>query len=262
VTTNVQELAQRLDTAAQAASPIAQLTDAHPLSLDEAYAVQRELIALRCGRGDTVSGVKLGFTSKAKAVQMGVEDVIIGRITAQMRIDEGGILDFDAYVHPRVEPEVAFRLGVAIDPADTGVEPESAIDAVCPALEVIDSRYRDFRFTLQDVVADNTSAAGYVLGPWTAYRDAGDLGNRGVLLEVDGQVVETGSTAAILGHPVRALHAAQRMARHYGLKLPAGTVLLAGAATAAVALSPGVSVEAAVTGLGRVGFTVSGSKRG
>ncbi|MFE7115235.1 2-keto-4-pentenoate hydratase [Streptomyces sp. NPDC057654] len=257
-TTDIAELAALLDSAAEAAAPIAQLTSEYKFSLEEAYEVQRELVALRCARGDSLSGVKLGFTSRAKAQQMGVDDVIVGRITHGMRITDGGELDFSRYCHPRIEPEVAFRLGVEVDPQDETLDAETVVEAVAPALEVIDSRYRDFRFTLEDVVADNTSAAAYVIGPWTAYGQAGDLANRGVTLDVDGEVAETGSTAAILGHPLRAVHAAQRMARTYGLTMPAGTVILAGAATAAVPLRPGRFVETTVTGLGSVGLRVSG----
>jgi 2-oxo-3-hexenedioate decarboxylase len=140
-----------------------------------------------------------------------------------------------------VEPEVAFLLR------------DGEVKGVAPALEIIDSRYQDFRFNLVDVVADNTSAAAYVLGPWQ--RADQDIGNRGVVMEIDGRVVETGSTAAILGHPQRATEAAARLARTIALPMPGEMVLLAGAATAAVTLKPGVVVEARISTLGRVGFT-------
>lgn len=249
-------LALALDEAACSATSIAQLSATTTLTLDDAYAVQHRLLGRRLARGDQLSGIKLGFTSPAKAAQMGVSDVIIGQLTHGTQIADGGELDLGRLIHPRVEPEVAFRFGVDFDPDDDGADPVAAIDAVAPALEIIDSRYRAFAFTLEDVVADNTSSAAYLLGPWRAADAAGDLGNRGVVLEVNGGIAETGSTAAILGHPLRALHAAKRMARRYHMRIRAGAVLLAGAATAAVALVPGATVEATVTGLGRVGFSV------
>ena len=251
------ELAAVLDHAQISATPVAQLTASDPLTLADAYAVQHLLVERRVQRGDGRSGVKLGFTSRAKAQQMGVSDVIIGSITQAMRTEDGGLLDHGAFIHPRVEPEVAFLLGRDVDPHDERVDVHSAVAAVAPALEVIDSRYRDFAFTLEDVVADNTSASGYVIGPWVDSARAGDLGNRGVRLEVDGRLVESGSTAAILGHPSRAIHEAARLARLHGFELRAGMVLLAGAATAAVPLSsPGV-VEATVSGLGSVAVRVA-----
>ncbi|WP_206065160.1 fumarylacetoacetate hydrolase family protein [Nocardioides sp. JQ2195] len=233
------------------ATAITQLSDEHPLTLDEAYAVQRAGIALRVGRGDPVIGVKLGFTSEAKARQMGVSDVIIGQLTASTEVPDGGTVDLATMVHPRVEPEVAFRLGEELSPDSD--DPLSAVAEVAPALEVIDSRYRDFRFSLEDVVADNTSAAGFVIGEWLPFADrSASVDDAEVSLSFDGQVREQGSTADILGDPRRAVAAAQRMAGRHGLALPAGSIILAGAATAAVALEPGVLVEATVAGLGSV----------
>ncbi|WP_326566156.1 fumarylacetoacetate hydrolase family protein [Amycolatopsis rhabdoformis] len=244
------DFAARLDEAATTRTPCAQLPAG--LSLDDAYAVQRQLVDLRLARGERSIGVKLGFTSKAKAAQMGVADVIIGRLTSGMVLADGDELDLSRLIHPRAEPEVAFRLSRAVEPGE--VPGPDLIDAVAPAIEIIDSRYRDFKFSLADVVADNTSAAAFVLGPWRAL-DAG-LDNRGVLFEVDGRLVASGSTAAILGDPLRAIPAAVRMAQRHGLPLTAGTVLLAGAATPAVAFEPGTQVSATVSGLGRARFSV------
>src|SRR6266545_60736 len=105
------------------------------------------------------------------------------------------------------------RASVLGEPLGGTVTPLAAMRAlagVAPALEVIDSRYRDFRFSLPDVVADNCSAAAIVVGPW-ADPTAVDLANLGLLLEIDGKVAQVGSTAAILGHPVRSLVAAARL---------------------------------------------------
>ncbi|WP_051166339.1 2-keto-4-pentenoate hydratase [Amycolatopsis orientalis] len=234
----VEERAELLDRATATGQAIPQLTSAEPMTLETAYAVQHAGIALREQRGERLAGVKLGFTSKAKAEQMGVSDVIIGSLTDRMGIEDGGTFDVGRGVHPRVEPEVAFRLGPDAEPV-----------AVAPALEIIDSRYRDFRFSLADVVADNTSASAFVLGPWTRI---GRLDALAVDLLFDGEVVATGSTADILGDPLRALPAARRMAAEYGHRLFDGAVLLAGAATAAVALKPRTHVEARVAGLGSV----------
>jgi 2-oxo-3-hexenedioate decarboxylase len=243
-------LAKRLDEAARTATATVQLTKEEPLGLADAYDVQRAGVALRAGRGDRPVGVKLGFTSRAKAAQMGVFDVIAGVLTAGMRVADGGTVTVPL-IHPRIEPEIAFLLGES--PVDGG-DLAGAVVAVAPALEIIDSRYRDFAFTLEDVVADNASAAAFAIGPWQDFAAARalDLGNLGVVLEVDGAVAQVGSTAAILGHPLRALEATARMARRHGLDLPGRSVILAGAATAAVPLTPGAVVEASVTGLGRV----------
>ncbi|WP_329286734.1 2-keto-4-pentenoate hydratase [Streptomyces sp. NBC_00691] len=241
---NITALAEALDSAAREGRPLAG-GGSGPKDTGEAYAVQEALVARRLARGERLTGFKLGFTSVAKMRQMGVSDLIHGRLTDRMVIPDGGRLDLSGLIHPRVEPEVAFLLGDTLRP---GGDPMAAVAGVATALEVIDSRYHGFRFSLPEVIADNTSAAGYAVGPWNAPVDLDDLG---VLLELDGRLAETGSTAAILGSPLRALAAAARLAG----ALEPGTVILAGAATAAVPLPPGTHVRATVAGLGTVGFT-------
>lgn len=251
----IEEWAAQLDDAARSATACAQLSALRPISVGTAYAVQRAVVARRLGRGTHTIGVKLGFTSRAKAVQMGVDDVIIGRLTSDMLVADGAEISLDDYVHPRVEPEVAFRLTRDVHAGEWRTPAADVIDAVAPALEIIDSRYRDFSFSLPDVIADNTSASGVVLGPWSPLGTG--LGNRGVRLEINGRLVEGGSTAAILGDPLRAVPAVLRMAAEHQIPLKAGTVILAGAATSAVALTARAAVTAVVSGVGRVQFKVS-----
>jgi 2-oxo-3-hexenedioate decarboxylase len=203
------------------------------------YAVQREVVDLRLARGETVAGVKLGLTSKAKMQQMGVDSVIWGWLTDAMRIEDGGVLDLGPRIHPKVEPEVAFLVR------------DGAIAAVAPALEVIDSRWLDFKFTLDEVIADNTSAAGFVVGPWQPVPPAVD--DLDVRLLVDGEVVESGSTAAILGDPREAFAEALRLAG----TLEDDWIVLAGAATAAVPVGPGQTVRVEVEGLGSASLKAS-----
>ncbi|GAA1790509.1 2-keto-4-pentenoate hydratase [Actinomadura chokoriensis] len=233
--------AERLDTAQHTATAVEQLPAG--LTPADAYAIQDAVIARRLARGERPAGLKLGFTSKAKMAQMGVSEVIVGRLTDAMRVEDGGEVALGRFIHPRVEPEVAYRIARDVTPDDD----ELPVDAVAPALEIIDSRYRDFRFSLPDVIADNASSAGFVVGPWRPL--GADLGDLAVRLTVGGEVVETGSTSAILGHPDRALPALLEIARRQGMPLRAGDVVLAGGATAAAPFPPG-RVEVDVAGLG------------
>lgn len=240
-------LAERLDTAQTACTDTPSLADGHDVDIDDAYAIQAALLERRLARGERIVGVKLGFTSKAKMAQMGVSDVIVGRLTDAMRIADGDSFDLARFIHPKVEPEVAYRLCRDVDLDDPLTDIESCVDAVAPALEIIDSRYRDFRFTYTDVVADNTSASGYAIGPWSP---VASVANRAVRLRT-AAAESVGSTAAILGDPVHALHALLDMCRRRGIPLRAGDVVLAGAATAALPLVAGVT-ECDVAGLGAV----------
>lgn len=249
-------VAQIVDEAARTATAIPQLSQSgHDLSLDAAYAVQALSVGRRMARGERMVGIKMGFTSRAKQVQMGLSDMIWGRLTSAMRVEDGGEIDLADYVHPRAEPEVAFLIKKPLSGTVTGVEALAAVDAIAPAIEIIDSRYKNFKFNLPDVVADNTSSSSFVTGAW-ATPDV-DVANLGILLEFNGRPVQIGSSAAILGHPVRALCAAARLLGEQGLQLEAGWVVMAGGATAAEALSPGLGVRATIEGLGAPAFRVA-----
>ncbi|MFD0337132.1 2-keto-4-pentenoate hydratase [Streptomyces sp. NPDC127117] len=250
----VAELAETLDAAALDGRTVHRPTDTGPLTLDEAYAIQRAVIERRRARGETPTGVKMGFTSRAKMVQMGVDDVIWGLLTDAMRVEDGGTLDLDGLIHPRIEPEIAFLIGRPLSGRVTSEEAARSLAGIAVAHEILDSRYAGFRFTLPDVVADNASASHYACGPWH-HPDSRSLGNVGLTVEIDGRVVATGSSAAILGHPLRSLAAAARLAAEAGITLGPGQIVLAGAATAALPLPRGAHVRVLGAGLGQVEVT-------
>lgn len=256
MTADLRQLAITVDDAARNARAVAQLTASVPnLSPADGYAIQALAFAHRLERGEKQVGVKMGLTSRAKMIQVNVSEVIWGRLSDAMRVEDGGTISLARYIHPRVEPEVAFLLKHPLAGIVSPAEAVTAVAAVAPAMEIIDLRFENFKFTLPDVVADNASSSGFVLGAWG---DPGsDLSNRGMVMEFDGRSVQIGSTAAILGDPVRSLVAAARMVGQAGFRLEAGWVVMAGAATAAQALVPGVHVRNSVEGLGTVAFRVT-----
>ena len=249
----LESLAIILDEAAANATGIEQLSHAHDFSLADAYEIQRLSIEQRLQRAEKLVGYKLGFTSKAKMVQMGVDDLIWGRLTDGMIIEEGGEISLADYVHPRVEPEICFLLKKPLSGVVTLLEAMSAVEAVAPALEVIDSRYQDFKFSLEDVVADNCSSSGFVVGPW--HKPDMDLSNLGMIMRVNGRDAGFGSSAAILGHPARSLLSAARCLGEAGEELLPGQVLMAGAATEAIALQPDQFIQLQVDRMGFIGFS-------
>lgn len=248
-------LAEVVDDAAINAKAIDQLTAAEPFSLAEAYEVQRTAIERRLTRGEHRVGIKMGFTSRAKIVQMGVSDMIWGRLTSGMRCEDGGSISLGRYVHPRVEPEIAFLLRKPLVGSVTPMEALSAVEAVAPAMEIIDSRFHAFKFSLVDVVADNASSSGLVVGAW--HRPDIDFSNLGLVLSFNGHPRQIGSTAAILGHPLRSLVAAARFAAEADEPLKAGWIVMAGGATAAEPLAADTFVELEMQHLGRTAFSVT-----
>lgn len=251
----VATLATRLDDAARHATSTPQLSLEHDLSTETAYAIQAASIGRRLARGEKVVGVKMGLTSLAKAKQMGVHEVIWGRLTDAMRIADGGAVAWPRYVHPRAEPEIAYVVGKRIDRAMSPEQALAHVASVAPAIEVIDSRYENFKFALADVIADNASSSGFVIGkPSPTSVEVGDLA---ITFEVDGKAVQVGSSAAILGHPGRSLAAATALATKAGVVLEPGFVIMAGGATEAVALQPGQVVRVTIAQLGSASFAVT-----
>jgi len=248
------DFAHRLDDAARHARAVPQIDPDGALPLADAYAIQSASIQRRVAHGERRVGVKMGFTSRAKMLQMGIDDVIWGRLSSGMQVEEGAAVKFSRFVHPRVEPELAFVLKKPLAGDVTAAEALAAVEAVAPALEIIDSRFHDFKFSLPDVIADNASSSGFVIGAWSDPRK--DFGNLGLVMSIDGRAVQVGSTAAILGHPLRSLVAAARLSAAAGEPLQAGWVVMAGGATPAEWIKPGQYISIEMERLGRAGFHV------
>ncbi len=248
------DLAAEADEAARTGTAIAQFTHSQPLGVADAYAVQAMSFSRRLARGESMVGVKMGFTSRAKQIQMGLDDVIWGRLSDAMRVADNGELSLSGYVHPRVEPEIAFLLGDHLGGRVSAAEAMLAVEGVAPAAEIIDSRFENFSFALPDVIADNSSSSGFVVGRWNDPATA--ISNLGMVLEEDGRAVQIGSSAAILGDPVRSLVEAARIVGEAGMRLEPGWIVLAGGATAAHHLRSGSTYRIVVEELGTVGFSV------
>jgi 2-oxo-3-hexenedioate decarboxylase len=196
------KIAEIVDEAARTGTAIAQFSDSETLSIVQAYAIQALSMQRRYARGEKRVGIKMGFTSRANLQQMGLSDLIWGRLTDAMLKEEGGEISYGTYVRPRVEPEIAFLMKHQLAGDVTPMQAMAAIEAIAPAMEIIDSRYANFKFDLGDVIADNSSSSGFVVGKWFA-RDT-DIANLGLVMSIDGRAQQIGSTAAIPGDPLRA----------------------------------------------------------
>ncbi len=244
-------LAARLDAAAIAAQPIADTVD---LTFDDALAVQRRLLALRAERGDLPVGVKLAFTSRGLMERFGIAEPALGGLTMRMQVADGGRLDRAGVIRPRLECELIVRLRAPLAAGASRAEALAAIDAIAPAIEIIDSRFSERPFRLTEIVADNASAAAFVTGTWQ--EPTADLDGRAVRLTIDGVVVAEGSTSAILGHPLDALRAAGDLAARRGEVLGAGSLVLLGSATDPFAPPLRCTIAAGIEGYGNVGFAL------
>jgi len=247
-------LAEHLETCELQARDTPKITDEHPgMDWDDAYAIQAEILRRKLARGARLIGLKAGLTSHAKMKQMGVDSPVFGFLVDNFCVPEGGEVKTRELIHPKVEPEIAFVLGRALKGPGCHIGSVlAATDFVLPGIEVIDSRYRDFKFDLKSVVADNTSAARFVVGGQALPPDRVDLRTMGVVMEKNGQVVSIGAGAAVLGHPAAAVAMLANHLGRRGEEIPAGTLILSGGVTEAVAVAAGDNVTLRLQGLGSV----------
>ena len=224
------------------------------LNIDDAYAIQNRLGANRLANGETIIGAKLGLTSRAKQVQMSVNEPLYGQLYSGCVHPSDAPIVVSELIHPRVEPEIVFVMGQDVrGPGITGADIIAATRGVTCGLEIIDSRYADFSFTAADVVADNTSEARIITGPSLVPADSLDLALVGLLLEVDGDIVATAAGAACMGHPADAVAMFANFLATRGEYIKAGWIIFSGGLTAAVPLNPGTSIRASYGHLGSVG---------
>ncbi len=251
---NIAMLAERVEHAQLNAMTLTKLTAEFPqFSMLDGYAVQDALRARAIARGSRLVGFKAGLTSKAKMKQMGVEVPSFGYLTNDMCVAEGSAIPVDGLIHPRVEAEVAFVTGTDLSGADCTAEAVlAATDFVLPALEVIDSRYEKFKFDLESVIADNGSAARYVAGGRPRNVADLDLRSLGVVVEKNGEIQACAASAAVMGHPAEAVAMLVRHLHQRGEILPAGSFVMSGGITEAIAVAAGDSIIARFQELGSI----------
>jgi 2-oxo-3-hexenedioate decarboxylase len=221
------------------------------LDLRTAYAIQDEALCRRVERGEHVVGVKLGLTSRAKQQRMGISSPLVAWLTDAMTLPAGAPLPGGSLIHPRAEPELVFVMKERLSgPGVTAPRAMSAVGRVYAGIEIIDSRYRDFRFTLPDVVADNASSARYLTGTVGLAPEQLDLALEACLVEVDGVIVDSATGAAVQGHPGEALALAANTLAERGLAIEPGWIVLTGGMTDAVPVGPGTVVRVHFSHLG------------
>jgi 2-oxo-3-hexenedioate decarboxylase len=252
----IARLAERLENCELEARDTTKITNDYPdMDWDDAYAIQDEIRRRKIARGGRIVGLKAGLTSHAKMKQMGVETPCFGFLADYFAVPEGGECKVSQLIHPKVEPEIAFITKHALRGPGCHIGAVlAATEFVMPGIEVIDSRYRDFKFDLKSVVADNTSAVRFVVGGRPVAASEVDLRTVGIVLEKNGVPVAFGAGAAVLGHPAAAI---AMLANHLGKRgeeIPAGSLILSGGITEAVAVEAGDSVCLRVQGMGSVGM--------
>jgi 2-keto-4-pentenoate hydratase len=190
-------------------------------------------------------------------VQAGLDSPVRGFLASANALDLGQPLASGELIQPRAEPEIVFIMGKDLSgPAVSSADVLAATAGVAVGIEILDSRYLDYRFTMPDVIADNASAGRFLVGSPVPL-DGIDLRLAGVVLEHNGQVVGTAAGAAALGHPAAAAAWLVRSLAAAGQGLLAGQIVLSGGLTAAVPVRPRDVVVASIDRLGSVELAVA-----
>ncbi len=252
----IEKLAKHCEDAELNAVEITKITDDYPeMTYEDAYDIQWTARANKEARGTKIVGMKMGLTSQAKMKQMGVPNPCYGYLADYFSYGDGAEIKIDELIHPKVEAEIAFVLKEDLTGPGCHIgDVLAATDFVMPAVEVIDSRYKDFKFDLKSVIADNSSSSRYVTGGQARSVDGLDLKTLGVVMEINGEVVQLGAGAAVLGHPATSIAMLANMMGERGEVLKAGSYILSGAITAAVSVNKGDNVTVKFQNLGTVSF--------
>ena len=256
----VRRLADALHEAEVSRSPIQPLTRENPdLTVEEAYRIQQLNIDRRLRAGERIIGHKIGLTARPMQIKFGVDVPDYGHLLDTMWLDVGEPLNMSELIDPQIEVEPAFVLGADLPASGVTIaDVIAATEYISVCFEVIDSRIVDWSILLQDTVADNGSSARVVLGADRHRPQDLQLDDMQTELEVDGRVVETGNTSAILGHPAEGVAWLANAVGRFGVVLKAGHVVLPGTCTRCRRINGHREVLGRIQGLGEVRLTLEG----
>lgn len=247
-------IAAELESARVERRAVVPLSERWPqMDVADAYAIQQHGLQSRIAHGARLRGRKIGLTARPMQKQLGVSEPDYGYLLDDMVFSDGALLAADTWIAPRIEPELAFIMGRRLEgPAVTAADVLRATEFVVPALELIDSRVADWKIKLVDTIADNASSAAVILGGNPILPSAVNLRHVPTVFSKNGEIVETGVGAAVLGNPVNAVAWLANALAEFGVALEEGDILLAGSFTASVPLTAGDRFSAEFGTLGQV----------
>lgn len=248
------KLANSLWEAEQNHVQIGRLTDLYPeMSVEDAYRIQLANAERRLLEGERLIGMKIGLTSQGMQRLLHVDVPDFGHLFDSMLLTDGQICHVSQLIQPKVEGELSFCLNRSLKgPGVTVADVYGAVRYVVPSLEIVDSRIQDWKIKLQDTIADNGSSARLMIGARMTPIEQVDMRLTGMTLEKNGELVNSGTTAEVWGNPAAAVACLANMLAEFGMELKAGSIVMAGALTAAVPVTAGDIVTASFQGMGSV----------
>jgi 2-keto-4-pentenoate hydratase len=259
----IQKAAAALMEAESEKKPIDPFTSSTvPISVDDAYQIQLKQIHHKVNNGSVIVGKKIGLTSKVMQEMFNVNEPDYGHILDDMMYKNGETISLDRFIQPKVEFEIAFVLKKDLKGPDVTTEDViEATDYVLPAIEIIDSRIKDWQFKYEDTVADNGSSAGAILGGKPVPLSNLDLPSIGMTAYKNGEWMDSATGEAVMGNPLKAVAWLANALSRYDISLNAGEVILSGALSKAVPIEDGDIFTAEFDHLGLVSATFNKEER-
>lgn len=251
---NYHELADQLWEAEKNRTQIQRLTDRFPeMTVADAYRIQLENVDRRLKSGQRLIGMKIGLTSQGMQKLLHVDVPDYGHLFDGMLLTDGQVCHVSQLIQPKAEGELSFCLNKTLKgPGVTVADVYEAVRYVVPSIEIVDSRIQDWKVKLQDTVADNGSSARLMVGAQMTPIEQVDMRLTGMTLEKNGELVNSGTTAEVWGNPAAAVACLANMLAEFDIALEAGSIVMAGALTAAVPVEAGDAVTASFQGMGSV----------
>lgn len=261
-TQTVNTVAARLDEAEKTRVQIRQISLDNPqMTLEDAYAIQREWIRLKLAEGQAIVGHKIGLTSRAMQQSSQIDSPDYGTLMDRMVFAEGGDIPFDRFIVPRVEIELAFILARRLEgPNVTIFDVLNATDHITPAIEIIDQRCPQVDPETKrmrkvfDTISDNAANAGILLGGRPIRPHDLDLRWISGLCYKNGVIEETGVAAGVLNHPAHGIAWLAKKFAPHGVALEPGQIILAGSFIRPVPAERGDTFHVDYGPLGGIGF--------
>ncbi|MDM0034910.1 2-oxo-hepta-3-ene-1,7-dioic acid hydratase [Variovorax sp. J22P271] len=258
----IRQLAAELHESEKSRVQVEHFSKRHPaMTIEDGYAISREWVKAKIAEGRSVKGHKIGLTSRAMQLSSQIDEPDYGTLLDDMFFEQGGDIPFSRFIAPRVEVELAFKLGKRLQgPNVTIFDVLDATDYVVPAIEIIDARIEQFdRHTQQmrkvyDTIADNAANAGIVTGGRPVKPDAVDLRWVSALLYKNGVIEESGVAAAVLNHPATGVAWLANKLAPWDECLEAGEIVLGGSFTRPTSALPGDTFHADYGPLGAISF--------
>lgn len=235
---------------------VAPLVDRDPtLTIDDAYRISLETLALRRQDGERVIGKKIGVTSKAVQDMLGVHQPDFGFLTDKMFVNGDIDIELEGLIQPRAEAEIAFILRDSLKgPGVTAEDVIAATESIAPCFEIVDSRIAEWKIGIIDTVADNASCGVFVLGEQRADPRAHDLPMLHVSVTKNGAPLSEGYGSAVQGSPAVAVAWLANTLGGYGVTLDEGDIILSGSL---VPLAPAVAGDEFVMEMHGIGRCVA-----